>query len=79
MMEILAIVGVGIFLLGGLGFLITAFKQHVLWGLGCLFLGPVSLVFLVMHWNDAKRPFFLQLAGAALVFIASFMSGSIYT
>jgi hypothetical protein len=39
------------------------------WGLGCLFLAPVTLVFLLVHWKVALRPFLLSLAGlgAALV------------
>ena len=68
-MEALAYLGVILFIIGGIGTLIAAFKTSILWGLGCLFIAPVSLVFLVLHWDVAKNPFFLQLAGVALLFL----------
>ncbi len=51
--------GLAIILIGGLGFLIAAFKTSILWGLGCLLFYPISLVFLILYWQDAKNPFFL--------------------
>ncbi len=74
-MEVLAylgvILGVIVFIIGAIGSLIAAFKTSLLWGLGCLFITPVSLIFLVLHWDVAKNPFFLQLIGIAIAFIAS--------
>lgn len=67
-MEALAYLGVIVFIIGGIGTLIAAFKTSILWGLGCLFIAPVSLIFLVLHWDVAKNPFFLQLIGLVLVF-----------
>ena len=64
-------IGLIIFILGGIGFLITAFKESILWGLGCLFLAPISLVFLFMYWKDAKNPFFLQLIGIAVMLVGT--------
>ncbi|MCL6235320.1 hypothetical protein M5F03_09125 [Acinetobacter sp. ANC 5579] len=51
--------GLAIILIGGLGFLIAAFKTSILWGLGCLLFYPISIVFLILYWQDAKNPFFL--------------------
>jgi uncharacterized membrane protein len=56
-------------LIGGIGMLIAAFKTSFLWGLGCLLIAPVSVVFLITHWGDAKNPFFLQITGLVMVFI----------
>ena len=70
-MEALAYLGLGVFIIGGIGTLIAAFKTSILWGLGCLFIAPVSLIFLVLHWDVAKNPFFLQLAGIAMAFLGS--------
>ena len=67
-MEALAYLGVIVFIIGGIGTLIAAFKTSILWGLGCLLIAPVSLIFLVLHWDVAKNPFFLQLIGLVLVF-----------
>lgn len=59
--------GLVIIFIGAIGFLIVAFKQSILWGLGCLLLAPVSLIFLVLYWKDAKNSFFLQLLGVAIM------------
>ena len=70
-MAALAYIGIAIFIIGGIGTLIASFKTSILWGLGCLFIAPVSLIFLILHWDVAKNPFFLQLIGIALIFIGS--------
>ncbi|CAM4217477.1 hypothetical protein [Acinetobacter pragensis] len=70
-------VGFAVILIGAIGFLITAFKNSILWGLGCLLFSPISIVFLVLYWQDAKNPFFLQLIGILIVFLgAMFISPS---
>lgn len=51
---------------GAIWFLVESFRESVLWGLGCFFFSPVSLVFLILHWDVAKKPFGLQLLGIAL-------------
>jgi len=71
---LLTYLGLAVFIIGGIGTLIASFKTSILWGLGCLFIAPVSLIFLVLHWDVAKNPFFLQLFGIALVFIGSSMA-----
>jgi hypothetical protein len=70
-MIVLVIFGVILLFIGGIGILIAAFKTSFLWGLGCLLIAPMSLVFLIMHWEDAKNPFFLQIIGIMLVCIGS--------
>jgi hypothetical protein len=68
-MIALAYIGVLIFILGAIGTIIASFKVGVLWGIGCLLLAPVSLIFLILHWDVAKNPFLLQISGLVLVFI----------
>ena len=70
-MEPLQILGFLVMFVGAIGTLIAAFSTSVWWGLGCLLLSPVSLIFLVLHWDVAKNPFFLQLVGLAVWFIGS--------
>lgn len=70
-MEFLLLLGYGIVLIGGIWFLIVAFKESALWGIGCFLLAPVSIVFLIKYWQDSKNPFFVQLAGLGLVLIAA--------
>ena len=60
--------GLVIIVIASIGFLIAAFQESILWGLGCLLFSPISIVFLIMYWNEAKNPFFLQLIGLAIMF-----------
>jgi hypothetical protein len=71
-MEILVYLGLLIFIIGGIGTLIVAFKTSVWWGLACLFIAPVSLLFLIMNWGVAKNPFFLQLVGVGIMLLGSY-------
>lgn len=67
--------GLLISLIGGIWFLVEAFKESVLWGLGCLLCGIVSLLFLIQFWRVAKRPFLVSLLGNVLCFGGSFLLG----
>lgn len=69
-------VGLILALVGGIAFIIAAFRESLLWGLGVLFLPFVSLVFLILHWQSAKRPFFLQLWGLAFAVLAVVLLGA---
>lgn len=71
-MEILFYLGLFVFIIGGIGTLIAAFKTSIWWGLGCLLVAPVSLLFLVMNWGVAKNPFFLQLFGVGIMLSGSY-------
>jgi hypothetical protein len=47
--------------------LVVAFKEHVLWGLGVFFLSPiVAIVFAIMHWQEAKKPFLIYIITTVL-------------
>ena len=74
-MEILGMILVGIggitVLVGSIWFLVVTFQESLLWGLGCMFVPFVSLIFLVSHWDKAGKPFLIQLAG-----IVPFVAGS---
>ncbi|MCA9358562.1 hypothetical protein KC902_04880 [Candidatus Kaiserbacteria bacterium] len=70
-MEALSIIGLILFILGGLGLLIAAFKTHILWGIGIIIVAPAAVVFTVLHWGVAKNPFLLQLLGFVIIFIST--------
>lgn len=74
---VIGLMGVGwlVSIIGSIMLLIVAFKESVLWGLGCLFIPFVALVFIIMHWSISKRAFFIQLAGIALIFLAVILGG----
>jgi len=64
-------VGIALWLLGALAFLVAAFRENVLWGLAVFFLPVAALVFLVLHWPRAKNAFFLELWGLGVVMLGA--------
>jgi len=60
---------------GGIMFLVVAFRESVLWGLAVLFIPFASLVFLIKYWSEVKKAFMLQLLGM-LIFFLSIGTGS---
>jgi hypothetical protein len=67
----LIISGLIIFVVGGLWYLVAAFRVSIWWGLACIFIPIVQLFFLFAHWQEAKRPFFLQMIGFGLILAGS--------
>jgi hypothetical protein len=74
--SILLFLGWLVSIVGGIMLLVVAFKESILWGLGCIFIPFVALIFIVMHWEQSKKPFFIELAGAVLVIIGIILGGS---
>lgn len=67
-------------LVANIWFLILAFKEHILWGLACLLISPVSLFFLIVHWKEAKKPFGVTCIGFILIVLAMIvMKGTVET
>lgn len=77
MSEILLYLGLGIFILGGIGLLIAAFRTHILWGFAVLLVAPVGIVYLLLHWQDAKGAFKTQVLGLVLIVISVYLSGDV--
>ena len=74
---VLFLIGALIALYGTIIFLITAFRESVLWGIGCLVVPLVNLFFLITHWEDTKTPFLIQLAGGALMLLSAWWGNSL--
>ena len=68
---VLFYIGLAISLVGFIMMLIAAFNESVAWGLGCLLLAPVGLIFVFTHWHEAKNSFFLQLIGFVIIVLVS--------
>jgi hypothetical protein len=66
----LLVVGIILSVVGGIWLLITAFQESVGWGVACLLLPIVTLIFVFLHWEESKKPFLISLAGN-LLFIAA--------
>ena len=65
----LVLAGIGgiVMLVFGVILLVKAFQTSVLWGLGYIFVPFVSLVFVILHWQETKKPFLYLLAGSAVM------------
>lgn len=77
MSGIVFYIGLGIFVIGGIGFLIAAFRTSILWGLAVLFIAPVAIIYLILHWQDAKGPFKIQVFGFLIIAVFAYMGGGI--
>jgi hypothetical protein len=69
-MAFVALVGLGAFVVvvGGIWFIVSAFRTGVWWGLAVLFLSPpANLIFLIAHWKEARQAFMIQVLGAVLM------------
>lgn len=60
--------GFVVFLIGSIGYLVATFRVGILWGLSCLLLPFISLIFLFVHWKVAAKPFFVSMLGVAIAF-----------
>lgn len=73
--EIVFYVGFGIFVIGGIGLLIASFRTSVLWELAVLFIAPVAVIYLILHWQDAKSPFKVQVFGFLIMGAFAYTNG----
>jgi hypothetical protein len=70
---LLAVVAAGLSLVGGVMFLMAAFRVSLKWGLLVLLVPFAGLVFVFAHWAEAKKGFLISLAGGVLSPIAAFV------
>ena len=76
---LLVAIGCIIYLVGAVKFLIAAFNESIVWFICCLIVPFAGLVFLILHWNVAKKPFVTMLIGMVpMVIGAVLMPGSAY-
>ena len=71
------LMGIGglIGLVYGIILLIKAFQTSILWGLGYLFIPFCSLVFIIMHWEDTKKPFLMGLISIPFYIAGMILAG----
>jgi len=63
-------------LIGAIWLLVVAFKKSIWWGLGSLLIPFVSLIFVILNWQDSKKPFLIQVAGVVLCLVGGWKLGS---
>ena len=64
---LIALFGLLVISVCSIWFIIETFSESILWGLACLIIPFASLVFLVLHWDRAGKPFLYSLAGTGVV------------
>mgnify|MGYP006281542809 CR=1 FL=1 len=72
---ILVWVGLIIAVIGGIWMLIEQFSTSILWGVGCLLCGVISLIWLVTHFDRGMYPFLTSLAVAIIYVIGGVLLG----
>ena len=70
-MSVLLLVGYIAAVLGGLWLLVLIFQNSVVWGICSLVIPFVSLIFVFTNWDDAKKPFLVQVVGLVLIFLGA--------
>lgn len=71
---ILLCVGALISLIFGIQLLVAAFRTSVWWGLGYLFVPVVGLIFIIVHWSVAKRPFLFGLIAIPFIVLGAVLA-----
>jgi len=66
----LFVLGLVVSLAGGAMVVWVAFRESVLWGLGCIFVPFVYLIFAITHWDEAKKGFLTGVSGALVIVVS---------
>lgn len=60
MLALIGVLGI-IGLVSFIWVVVIAFKEHILWGFGCLFVPLVIIIFGIIHWDKVKKPFLVYI------------------
>ena len=71
----LFVVGLAACLYWQVKFLVVAYKQSLWWFFGCLFVPLVDLIFFVLNFKAAAKPFGLSMHGLLLAGLGCWMAG----
>lgn len=64
LLGLLALTFVGVGIVGWLWITVMAFSEgETLWGIGCLLISPVSIIYGLLNFQELKIPFFMVVAG----------------
>ena len=64
----LALIGALLAIIGDLWIVVSGFRTGLLWGLGCLFVPPVGLVFCALNFRETWKPLVVAIIGLAMFF-----------
>ena len=70
-MDIVFKIGILIVVVGIIFFIVEVFRTSVAWGIACVFIYPLGIVFTIMHWKVARDPVLVKLAGLVVMMIGT--------
>lgn len=73
LVYVLTVIGIITAVVGGVRFLIASFEEGVWWGLGVLFFGIMTPIFLIFRFRQAWPSTRTSLIGIALIAAGSFL------
>jgi hypothetical protein len=68
----LALIGIALAVVGNLWIIVLAFRTGLLWGLACLFLPPVGLIYCILNFRETWKPLLLAVVGWAAMSVSYF-------
>lgn len=72
--AVIAIVAALVNVIGFIWLLIVAFQRSVLWGILVFLFSPfTAIIFAIMYWYEAKKPFLIYLLSSIVFFVGLFM------
>ena len=74
MSDLVFYLGILICAIAGISLLVAAFRTSLLWGLAVLFIPPVSIFYLLLHWQDASGSFKMFLFGLMILIGFAYMN-----
>ena len=75
----LIIIGALIAIFYSLILLVKAFQTSVVWGLVYILVPFVALIFVIVHWETAKKPFLMSLISLPFCYVGFAVSPEIIT
>jgi len=70
----LLIIGLVVHLIGWIMLIVVAWRESIWWGLLSIFVPFVALIFVITHWQDAKRPFLISISGTAVFVLGAMVT-----
>lgn len=58
---------------GSLWFIGVIWEESAGWAIACIFFNPLVIVFVILHWEESKRPFLIDLAGGMVMAMGFFL------
>lgn len=71
MPMLILIVGLTVSVAGWIVFLGVAFRENFFWGLSCMCVPLLSLIFAFTHWQDARKGYLVHVVGALAIIVGA--------